>query len=96
VKDVSVTVTSDRYCAMLEHFLWPKFDDLFDEHGAENVWFQQDGPTAHTSNHSLGILREIFPGHVVSLRGDIGWPQSSPDLTSCDFFLWGYLKAQVY
>jgi hypothetical protein len=32
----------------------------------------------------------------VSLRGDIGWPPRSPDLTPCDFFLWGYLKAQVY
>jgi hypothetical protein len=42
--------------------------------------------TAHTSRHSLGILREMFPGHVVSLRGDIGWPPRSPDLTPCDFF----------
>jgi hypothetical protein len=81
---------------MLENFLWPKLDDLFDEHGAENVWLQQDGATAHTSRRSLGILREIFPGHVVSLRGDIGWPLRSPDLTTLRFFLWGYLKAQVY
>jgi hypothetical protein len=71
-------------------------DDLFDEHGAENVWFQQDGETAHTSRHSLGILREIFPGHVVSLLGDIGWPPRSPNLTMCNFFLLGYLKAQAY
>jgi len=28
-----------------------------------------------------------FPGHVISLRGDIGWPPLSLDLTSCDFFL---------
>jgi hypothetical protein len=48
----------------------PKLDDLFDEHGAENVWFQQDGATAHASRRTLGILREMFPGHVVSLRGD--------------------------
>jgi hypothetical protein len=32
------------------------------------------------THRSLGILREMFPRHVVSLR----------------FFLWGYLKAQVY
>jgi hypothetical protein len=38
----------------------------------------------------------MFPGHLVSLRGDIGWPPRSPDLTPCDFFLWGYLKAKVY
>jgi hypothetical protein len=85
--DVTVTVTSDRYCAMLENFLRPKSDDeLFDEYGAGNVWFQQDGATAHTSRRSLEILREMFPGHVVSLRGDIEWPLLSPDLSSCDFF----------
>jgi hypothetical protein len=81
---------------MLENFLQPKLDDLFNEHGADNVWFQQDGATAHISRRSLGILREIFPGHVVSLCGDIGWPPRSPDLTPCDFFLCSYLKAQVY
>ena len=37
-----------------------------------------------------------FPGHVISLRGDIGRPLRSPDLTICDFFLWGYLKSKVY
>jgi hypothetical protein len=55
--NITVTVTSDQYCAMLENILRPKLDDLFDEHGAEHVWFQQDGATAHTSCCSLGILR---------------------------------------
>jgi hypothetical protein len=63
--DVTVKVISDRCCAMLENFLRPKLDELFDEHGAENVWLQQDGVTAHASRPSLGILREMFPGHVV-------------------------------
>ena len=67
-----------------------------DPHGADNVCFQQDGATAHTSRRSLSLLREMFPGHVISLRGDIGWPLRSPDLTPCDFFLWCYLKATVY
>jgi hypothetical protein len=34
---------------MLENFLRPKLDGVFDEHGVENVWFEQDGATAHTS-----------------------------------------------
>ena len=38
----------------------------------------------------------MFPGHLISLRGDIGWPARSPDLNPCDFFLWGYLKSKVY
>jgi len=66
-------------------FLRPKVDEL-----EEDVWFQQDGVTAHTSRRLLSI------GHLISLRGDIGWSARSPDLTPCDFFLWGYLKAKVY
>jgi hypothetical protein len=34
--------------------------------------------------------------NLISLRGDIGWPARSPDLTPCDFFIWGYPKAKVY
>ena len=32
-------------------------------------------------------------------RGDqmlFSWPPPSPDATPCDFFLWGYVKDQVY
>ena len=47
-------------------------------------------------NHSLGLLREMFPGRLISLRGDVGWPARSPDLSPCDFFLWGYLKEKVF
>jgi len=39
-------------------------------------------------NHSFGVLREMFPGRLISLRGDVGWPARSPDLSPCDFFLW--------
>jgi len=67
-----------------------EFDD------AEDFWFQQDGATAHTAHRSLEILREMFPRRLISLRGDIGWTARSPDLIPCDFFLWGYLKAEVY
>jgi hypothetical protein len=87
---VTVTVTSDQCCDMLQNFLRSKLDEL-----EEDVWFQQDGATAHTSHRLLSILREMFPGHLILLRGDIGWPARSPDLTPCDFFLWGYLKAKV-
>jgi hypothetical protein len=52
-EDHVIMVTYDQYCAMLENFLQPKLYDIFIEHEAENVWFQQDGATAHTSHHSL-------------------------------------------
>ena len=69
---------------------------LLADNNPDDVWFQQDGATSHSSQRSLGILRDMFPGHLVSLRGDIGWPPCSPDLTPCDFFLWGHIKSQVY
>ena len=43
-------------------------------HGANNVGFQQDGVTAHTSRRAVAILREMFQGHLISLRGGTGWP----------------------
>ena len=32
----------------------------------------------------------------MSKSGDLDWPPRSPDLTPPDFFLWGYLKLEVY
>jgi hypothetical protein len=92
--DVTVTVISDRYWAMLGNIFRPKLDDLFDEHRSENVWFQQDDARAHISGRSFGIIREMFP--VVSLLGDVAWPPRSPDFTPYCFILWSYLKAEVY
>ena len=92
----TVTVTSDRYCEMLERFLRPKVAQLLADYEPDDVWFQQDGATSHTSRRLLGILQDMFPSHVIFLRGDIGWPPRSPDLNPCDFFLWGYVKSKVY
>jgi hypothetical protein len=38
----------------------------------------------------------MFPGRLISLRGDVGWLARSPDLSPCDFFLWGYLNEKVF
>jgi hypothetical protein len=38
----------------------------------------------------------MFPARVISRRGTIEWPARSPDLNTCDFFLWGYLESKVY
>jgi hypothetical protein len=59
------------------------------------AWFQQDGATAYTARRSMQVSREMFPGKLIPLRGDVGWPAHSPDLAPCDFFLWGYLKSKV-
>jgi len=59
----------------------------------EDAWFQQDGATAR---RSLRVLREMFPGRLITLRGDVEWPARSPDLSPCDVFLWVYLKEKVF
>ena len=46
----------------------------------------------HLSRTPVEILREFFTGRLVSLRGNISLPAYSPDLSSCDNFLLGYLK----
>ena len=77
---------------MRNDFLLPQLDEL----GLENVWFQQDGATAHTARATTEILRAAFPGRLISRFGDLHWPARSPDLTVPDFFLWGFLKSRVY
>ena len=90
--DKALTVTSDRYIQMIEEFFLPKLEEM----NLRDVWFQQDGATAHTARTSMALLREHFPERLISLRGDLDWPARSPDLAPCDFFLWGYLKSLVY
>ena len=42
------------------------------------------------------LLRENFPDRVISRNGNYNWPPRSCELTSLDFFLWGYVKDKVY
>lgn len=44
----------------------------------------------------MRCLRHLFLNHIISRHGDIQWPARSPDLTSCDFFFWEYLKMKVF
>lgn len=88
----TVSVTSDRYVTMIQQFFLPALQEM----DLDNVWFQQDGATAHTSRISMGVLRAAFPERLISLRGDVNWPARSPDLAPPDYFLWGYLKSLVY
>ena len=90
----AITATSERYVAMLRNFCEPELHC----HGIDlsSVWFQQDGATIHTARASMSVLREMFPQHVISCGGDVPWPARSPDLSACDYFLWGYLKSSFH
>lgn len=45
---------------------------------------------SHTSRKTMQILKDIFPGRLISRNGDLHWPPRSPDLTAPDYFLWGF------
>jgi len=66
----------------------------------------KSGPSRHTvctvlKKKDLNI-RPRKPHYVQELtrwlgrRGPHEWPARSPDLTPCDFFLWGWAKEEVY
>jgi hypothetical protein len=55
----AVTVNSDRYVHMLHNFLTPEINRC--GINQQNMWFQQDGTTAHTARASMTVVRECFP-----------------------------------
>jgi hypothetical protein len=92
-RERAVTVTGPRYVHMLENFLGP---ELAHHPVTEEMFFQQVGAMSHTARDSMAAVRNLFPNYVISRYGDITWRARSPDLSACDFFLWAYLKSQVF
>ena len=62
----AVSVNGLRYRTMINEFLWPELEDM----DVGDVYLQQDGATCHTSSETIGLLREKFPGRVISRKGD--------------------------
>jgi hypothetical protein len=90
----NVNVNAQNYVEMIDNFLWPQ---LVEKGAQDRIIFQQDGAPAHTSRHAMGRLKELFPDRLISQKGgNINWPPRSPDLSSCDFFLWGRIKEIVF
>ncbi|XP_043467054.1 uncharacterized protein LOC122501561 [Leptopilina heterotoma] len=58
--------------------------------------FMQDGAGIHRSKVALKTLRSLYGKRIIALGTKREWPPRSPDLTPCDFFLWGHVKAHVY
>ncbi|GBM19052.1 hypothetical protein AVEN_172514-1 [Araneus ventricosus] len=93
------TVTSERYVAILEQFVATQ-QVLEDRPRTE--WFMQDGARPHHTEQVFRFLDEYFGNRVIALEypkftgAGMDWPPYSPDLTPCDYFLWGTLKDIVY
>ena len=85
------TMNAERYPQMLEDYVWPIVSGW---ENIEELVFMHDGAPP------LCIERTCLVGSEVSgtlgRRGPHEWPARSPDLTPCDFFLWGWAKEEVY
>ncbi|GFU08706.1 transmembrane protein KIAA1109 [Trichonephila clavipes] len=88
----NVTVNGDRYRAMITNFFIPELNN----HDVQELWFQQDGATCHTARATIDLLKDTFGDRLISRFGPVNWPPRSCDLTSLDYFLWGYVKSLVY
>jgi hypothetical protein len=81
------TETSSNYLDMLENFVCPQLQEL-----QPAVFFQQDGTPPHWSLIVRASLNQNFPNRWIGRAGPHSWPARSPDITPCDFFLWGYVE----
>ena len=93
-------LTGIKYHALLVEEVFPElmrnFADQFrNEHFERLAWAQDEAP-AHRFHMVRNLLDEMFENRVIGLGHQAEWPPRSPDLTPCDFFLWGYLKSKVF
>lgn len=85
------TITSAVYLDMLQQYAVPQ---LLQYH--PDVMFQQDSAPLHWGLEVRAYLDMTFPGRWIGRDGPTVWPPRSPDITPLDFFLWGYVKDEVY
>ena len=89
------TVNGERYLTMLETDVLPVLETI-EEFRDGRLWWQQDGAPPHWYRPAREILDNHFPERWLGRSGPFAWPARSPDLTACDYWLWGHLKQLVY
>lgn len=83
------------YQRLLENEITPALRNMFGEH-FQNIWFQQDGAPPHYGIDVRAYVNTVFRLRWIGRRGTVEWPARSPDLSPLDYFVWGYLKDNVY
>ncbi|XP_068082175.1 uncharacterized protein [Anabrus simplex] len=89
------TVTGLTYLDMLTEWLLPQLSER------DDYVLQQDGAPSHFHRKVRAFLNQELPQRWIGrgTEGDlmlIPFSPRSPDLTPCDFFLWGYVRDQVF
>jgi hypothetical protein len=89
------TVTGMTYLDMLQLWLMPQLQNI------PTFIFQQDGSPSHFHCEVRQYLNTVLPRRWIGCASGndqplLLWPPRSPDITPCDFFLWVYVKDQVF
>ena len=87
------TMNAERYLDLLSNEVWPIVSTWPNR---DDIVFMQDGAPPHYATVVRNWLDRHFNGRWLGRAGPHEWPARSPDLTPCDFFLWGYVKEEVY
>jgi hypothetical protein len=92
---VKKSVTGQVYRKMLQNWLMPQLAE------EEEFIFQQYGAPPHWHTGVREYLNGDLPGRLIGRASAANnsfciWPPRSPDLTVCNFFLWGFVKDNVY
>lgn len=88
-------INSENYLQLLRDDLPLLLEDI-DIDTRRRMWLQHDGAGPHYANIVKDFLNDTFPNRWIGRGGPVRWPARSPDLTSLDFYLWGYIKDVVY
>jgi len=84
---------AERCLHILDTFVWPAvsgWDNI------DNLIFMQDGALPHSALTVRTWLDQQFSGCWMGRRGPHEWPLRSPNLTLCDFYLWGNTNKEVW
>ena len=89
-----------KYHEILIENAFPELMDHFREQFEDNHFrylnWAQDGAPPPRSHLIRDLLSEMFQDRVIAREHPTEWPPRSPDLTPCDFFLWGFVKGNVF
>ncbi|GFX00260.1 transposable element tc3 transposase [Trichonephila clavipes] len=90
---VTCYITGQRYASLLRNKIIP---DLQAHQCFSRIIFLQDGIPPHITRCVKDVLKHHFTEErMISRQIRHLWPPRSPDLNTCDFWLWGHLKQLV-
>jgi hypothetical protein len=93
---IEQTINGIVFLDMMTEWLIPQL-----EQDSADFILQLDGAPPHYHLSVRAELNNLLPQRWIGRVGPnddalLKWPPRSPDITPCDFFLWGYIKDKVY